>query len=75
MSCRAFAAETASESAAPGGGSISAYMGAHLNVKINAASLKDRDTAREICTLAQTIADQAVREEREILEIVNTKIG
>lgn len=28
MSCRAFAAETASESPAPGGGSISAYMGA-----------------------------------------------
>ncbi|CDN30911.1 Glutamate formiminotransferase/Glutamate formyltransferase [Mucinivorans hirudinis] len=28
MSCRAFAIETASESAAPGGGSISAYMGA-----------------------------------------------
>lgn len=27
MSCEAFAAETASESAAPGGGSISAYMG------------------------------------------------
>ncbi|MBS7317289.1 MAG: cyclodeaminase/cyclohydrolase family protein, partial [Bacteroidales bacterium] len=53
----------------------SAVLGAHLNVKINAASLKDRDAAREICTIAQSIADQAVREEREILEIVNTKIG
>ena len=52
-----------------------AVLGAHLNVKINAASLKDRDAAREICTIAQSIADQAVREEREILEIVNTKIG
>ena len=28
MTCREFASETASESAAPGGGSISAYMGA-----------------------------------------------
>ena len=53
----------------------SAVLGAHLNVKINAASLKDRDAAREMCTIAQSIADQAVREEREILEIVNTKIG
>ena len=44
-------------------------------MKINAASLKDRDAALEICTIAQSIADQAVREEREILEIVNTKIG
>ena len=53
----------------------SAVLGAYLNVKINAASLKDRDAAREICKIAQSIADQAVREEREILEIVNTKIG
>ncbi len=28
MTCREFALETASESAAPGGGSVSAYMGA-----------------------------------------------
>lgn len=52
----------------------SAVLGAHLNVKINATSLKDRTAAEALCSEAEQIAAQAIREEGEILDTVNSKI-
>ena len=53
----------------------SAVMGAHLNVKINASSLKDEAFKNEILTKAATIEAAAMKEESEILAIVNEKIA
>ncbi|MBQ6869974.1 MAG: cyclodeaminase/cyclohydrolase family protein, partial [Alistipes sp.] len=53
----------------------SAVLGAQLNVKINAAGLKDRATADALTSEAQAIAEQAVALEKEVLDIVNGKIG
>ena len=53
----------------------SAVMGAHLNVKINASSLKDEAFKNEILTKAAAIEAAAIKEEAEILAIVNQKIG
>ena len=53
----------------------SAVLGAQLNVKINAAGLKDRDTAEALIAEAAQIAEQAEKLEREVLDIVNSKIG
>lgn len=53
----------------------SAVLGAQLNVKINAAGLKDRDTAEALIAEAVKIAEQAEKLEREVLDIVNSKIG
>jgi glutamate formiminotransferase/formiminotetrahydrofolate cyclodeaminase len=53
----------------------SAVMGACLNVKINAAGLKDRDTAAALINEANEIQAQAQLAEREILEIVENKIN
>ena len=52
----------------------SAVLGARLNVRINAAGLKDRETAEKLCAQAEEIARQAIEAEAEILEIVNSKI-
>lgn len=52
----------------------SAVLGAHLNVKINAAGLKDRTTADSLLAEATEIAAAAIAAETEILEIVNNKI-
>ena len=52
----------------------SAVLGACLNVKINAVGLKDQAKASELIAEAREIAAKAVTEEREILEIVNSKI-
>ena len=52
----------------------SAVLGAFLNVKINAAGLKDRQTAQELIARASEIADKAQQREREILEVVDKKI-
>ena len=52
-----------------------AVQGAFLNVKINAAGLKDREKAAELVAEAQKIAEAADAEERRILEIVNGKIN
>lgn len=52
----------------------SAVLGALLNVKINASGLKDRATADKLIDEAENIAANAVKAEREILEIVNSKI-
>ena len=52
----------------------SAVLGACLNVKINAVGLKDQAKAAELIAEAREMAAKAVTEEREILEIVNSKI-
>ena len=85
MTCTGFAEETASESPAPGGGSISAYMGALaarsavmgacLNVKINAAGLKNREVADRLVKEAEEIQALAQRAEMVILGIVALKIN
>ncbi len=52
----------------------SAVMGAFLNVKINAAGLKDRAFADDILDRSGEIQRQAIGLASEIMEIVNTKI-
>ena len=53
----------------------SAVLGACLNVKINAAGLKDRTKADTLVAEADALAAEARREEAEILKIVEQKIG
>lgn len=52
----------------------SAVLGAHLNVRINAAGLKDREVAEALLAEAAEIAAKAVAREAEILNVVNTVI-
>ena len=53
----------------------SAVMGACLNVKINAAGLKDRETAEHLVKEAEEIQRLAQKAEQEILAIVESKIN
>ncbi len=53
----------------------SAVMGACLNVKINAAGLKDRAKADELVAEAERIVAEAQRAEAEILATVENKIN
>lgn len=53
----------------------SAAFGARLNVRINAAGLKDRAKADALVSEADAIAAEAARLETEVLEIVERKIG
>ncbi|MBQ8915602.1 MAG: glutamate formimidoyltransferase [Alistipes sp.] len=53
----------------------SAVLGARLNVRINAAGLKDRTTADRLTAEADRIAEEACRIEQEILHLVEQKIG
>ena len=53
----------------------SAVMGAFLNVKINAAGLKDRSYAGDMIKRGAEIEQSAIRLEGEIMSIVNEKIG
>ncbi len=53
----------------------SAVMGACLNVKINAAGLKDREVAERLINEANEIQALAQQAEKEILEIVESKIN
>lgn len=53
----------------------SAVMGACLNVKINAAGLKDRETAEALVREAEEIQQLAQKAEQEILAIVEDKIN
>lgn len=52
----------------------SAVLGAWLNVRINAAGLKDREAADVILTEASAIAARAAERESEVLAIVNKVI-
>lgn len=49
----------------------SAVLGAQLNVRINAASLKNRDEADRLTARAAEIAAEAIAAEARVLEIVN----
>lgn len=51
-----------------------AVRGAHLNVRINAAGLKDRVKAQELLDKAGKIENAALAAEKEILEAVNSVI-
>lgn len=51
-----------------------AVLGAFLNVRINAASLKDRETADRLIGEASEIAREAIEKETHILGIVNSII-
>ena len=51
-----------------------AVLGAGLNVKINAASLKDRAQADALIAQADTLIAQANQQEKEILQIVEAKL-
>ena len=53
----------------------SAVMGAHLNVKINAASLKDEAFKADILKQAADIETAALQQEKEILAIVENVIN
>lgn len=54
---------------------LAAVRGAHLNVRINAAGLKDRALAAELTEEAARIEDEAVAAEAEVLAEVNKNIG
>lgn len=51
-----------------------AVLGAGLNVKINAGGLKDRAKAEELCREASDISDAARAYEKEIMEIIDSKL-
>lgn len=53
----------------------SAVLGAQLNVKINAAGLKDREKAKDLTDKAEEIARKAIEAEAKVLAIANEKIG
>lgn len=54
---------------------LAAVRGAHLNVRINAAGLKDRALAAELTDEAARIEAEAVAAETEVLAEVNKNIG
>lgn len=51
-----------------------AVLGAGLNVRINATSLKDKEAASMLITEAATLEAEANAAEKEIIELVNSKI-
>ncbi len=53
----------------------SAILGARLNVRINAAGLKDRAVAEQLIAEADAVAAAAEVAEKEVLAIVEQKIG
>jgi glutamate formiminotransferase/formiminotetrahydrofolate cyclodeaminase len=53
---------------------MAGVKGAHLNVKINAASLKDKTKAQQLMSIAADIANRAAFLEREILASVERKL-
>ena len=53
----------------------SAVMGAYLNVKINAAGLKERSYVDDIISRRAEIEHRAIALEADIMAIVNDKIG
>ena len=54
---------------------LAAVKGAQLNVRINAAGLKDRAMADSLTAEAEKIAKEAAEKEAEILSEVNKNIG
>ena len=54
---------------------LTAVKGAFLNVKINAAGLEDKDYAQKMIAKGEDVVRQAENLEKEILAIVDGKIG
>jgi glutamate formiminotransferase/formiminotetrahydrofolate cyclodeaminase len=52
-----------------------AVRGAHLNVRINAGGIKDKGSIAQILTDAAKLEEAAMKEEAEILKIVESKLG
>jgi len=52
-----------------------AVMGAFLNVKINAAGVDDKEFVNELLSRGEEIERKSLLQEKEILEIVNSKIA
>ena len=52
----------------------SAVIGAYMNVRINAAELKDEAFKKEILAKAEKIKNDAIKEEEAILKIVYASI-
>lgn len=53
----------------------SAVIGACMNVRINATGYEDKNYVNDIVAKAKKIESDAIAKEKEILEIVNSKIG
>ena len=54
---------------------LTAVRGAHLNVRINASSLKDEQYKKQVLDEARQIEDKAQQMEAEILKIVDQKLS
>ncbi|MCD4736153.1 MAG: cyclodeaminase/cyclohydrolase family protein, partial [Bacteroidales bacterium] len=54
---------------------LAGVKGAYLNVKINAPGLDDKEFVEKVLDEGEHIREQASFLEKEILEIVNGKIG
>jgi len=54
---------------------LAGVKGAYLNVKINASGLDDKDYVKEIISKGGQIQEKAARLQKEILDIVDVKIG
>ena len=52
-----------------------AVLGAGLNVKINAASLVDKETANSLIQEANCLAEKACEDEQEIIKMVEAVIA
>lgn len=52
-----------------------AVLGAHMNVRINAAGFQDKVFLDDILTRAKRIEEEAIRTEQEIIERVNQQIN
>ncbi len=52
-----------------------AVMGAYLNVKINSGDLEDKAYVKDVLSKGSEIQEKTIALEKEILEIVNSKIG
>jgi glutamate formiminotransferase/formiminotetrahydrofolate cyclodeaminase len=53
----------------------SAVIGAFMNVRINAAGYDDKNFVNDIVSQGKAIEEKTMKAEKEILEIVNKKIG
>ncbi len=53
---------------------VAAIRGADLNVRINAAGLKNRETAKSLVSEASILVHEAMEKEKEILSLVNKNI-
>ncbi|NOT52075.1 MAG: glutamate formimidoyltransferase [Chitinophagaceae bacterium] len=53
----------------------SAVMGAFMNVRVNATGYDDKKFVDDIINKGRAIEEKAIAMEKEIIEIVNTKIG